>query len=147
MKTPTWCNSLKYFISLNSFLYMFRVLHAPIIRSFKCTFRYGITWSRYKPVDAESSDNRVLCVCSPGASVYRACCSRIKRWSEVRLLIQLQHARYSDAPGLQTHNTLLADDSASTGLYRDQIIPYPIVHVWSSWWWVGVTPETCREKN
>ena len=35
MKTPTWCNNLKYFISLNSSLYMFRVLHPPIIRSFK----------------------------------------------------------------------------------------------------------------
>ena len=35
MKTPTWCNNLKYFISLDSSLYMFRVLHPPIIRSFK----------------------------------------------------------------------------------------------------------------
>jgi hypothetical protein len=26
------------------------------------------------------------------------------------------------------HNTLSADDSASTGLYRDQVIPYLIVH-------------------
>jgi hypothetical protein len=84
-----------------------------------CTLRYGITWSRYKPVDVESSANRVLCVCSP----------------------------CTDVQGLQTHNTLLADDSTTTGLYHDQVIPYLIVHVWSSWWWVGVTPETCREKN
>ena len=54
-----------------------------------CTIRYGITWSRYKPVDAESSADRVLCVCSPGASVYRACRSRINRWSLlIRLLIR-----------------------------------------------------------
>ena len=96
---------------------MFRVLHPPIIRSFKrcasavlarqciarvvvgltdgvrcelqtCTIRYGITWSRYKPVDAESSANRVLCVCSPGASVYRACRSWINRRSEVHLVFE-----------------------------------------------------------
>jgi len=35
MKTPTWCNNLKCFISLNSSLYIFRVLHPLIIRSFK----------------------------------------------------------------------------------------------------------------
>ena len=51
------------------------------------------------------------------------------RRTSLRLLIRLQHARYTDAPGLLTHNTLLADDSASTGLYRDQVIPYLIVRI------------------
>ena len=50
------------------------------------TIRYGITWSRYKPVDVESSANRVLCVCSPCTSVYRAGRSRISKWSEVLLV-------------------------------------------------------------
>ena len=83
-------------------------------------------------MDVESSANRVSCVCSPCTSVYRAGRSR------------LQPARYTDVQGLQTHETLLTDDSTSTGLFRDQVIPYLNVHVWSSWWWVDVTPETCR---
>jgi hypothetical protein len=47
----------------------------------------------------------------------------------VELAIRLRPARYTDVQGLQTHQTLLTDDSTSTGLYRDQVIPYLIVHV------------------
>ena len=53
-----------------------------------CTIRYGITWSRYRPVDVESSANRVLCVCSPCTSVYRAGRSRISKWGK-GLLVSL----------------------------------------------------------
>jgi len=66
--------------------------------------------------------------------VYRAGRSRISK----SLLIRLRPAWYTDVQGLQTHKTLLADDSTSTGLCRDQVIPYLNVHVWSSLWWVDV---------
>jgi hypothetical protein len=41
-KIPTRCNKSRLF-SLCFLLYMFRVLHSPIIRSLNCTSRYGIT--------------------------------------------------------------------------------------------------------
>ena len=44
-------------------------------------------------------------------------------------LIRLRPTRYTDVQGLQTHQTLLTDDSTSAGLYRDQVIPYLIVHI------------------